>query len=132
MNRDAERQRLVELIEASSKKVGEYIDNARIIPNVDVIHGMRADYLIENGVIVPPVKVGQTVFVVSRYYVGDWEIYQCEVDAITIYDKNTFISCVAKDVRFGKINFGLNISEFGKTVFLTREEAEKMLKGEGK
>ena len=33
------------------------------------------------------------------------------------------------DVRFGKINFGLNIYEVGKTVFLTKEEAEQALKG---
>ena len=91
-----------------------------------------ADYLLANGVIVPPCKVGQTVYVVSRYYAGDWEVYKCEIDTITIYEKNTFISCVANDVKFGKINFGLNISEIGKTVFLTKEEAEAELEKRGK
>ena len=125
MNREAERQRLVELVDNFCKKeLGTQFYKS--------VLEKLADHLLDNGIVVPPVKVGQTVFVISRYYVGDWEIYQCEVDAITIYDKNTFISCIAKDVRFGKLNFGLNISEFGKTVFLTREEAEKMLKGEEK
>lgn len=79
-------------------------------------------------IIIPPCKVGDTVYVISRYYTGDWEVYKCEIDTITIYKNNTFISCVANDVRFGKINFGLNVSEIGKTVFLTKEEAEKALK----
>lgn len=86
------------------------------------------DYLLANGVIVPLCKVGDIVYVVSRYYAGDWEIYQCEVESITHYKSNTFGSCVANDVRFGKINFGLNTGQIGKTVFLTKEEAEQALK----
>lgn len=88
-----------------------------------------ADYLIENGVIVLPCKVGDIVYVVSRYYAGDWEVYKCKIDNLTIYGKNTFISCDANTAIFGKINFGLNVSEIGKTVFLTKEEAEQKLKG---
>lgn len=118
------RDRLVELI----KQAKQNTKNA----NCDIERNMLfADHLIANGVIVPPCKVGQTVYVVSRYYAGDWEAYKCEIDSITIYEKNTFISCVANDVRFGKINFGLNISEIGKTVFLTieaKEQAEQKLK----
>ena len=87
-----------------------------------------ADYLIGNGVILPPCKVSDTVYVISRYYTGDWEVYKCEIEAITIYEKNTFISCVANDVRFGRINFGLNISEIGHTVFLSEKVAENKLK----
>ena len=90
------------------------------------------DDLLANGVILPPCKVGDKVYIVSRYYAGDWEIYQCEIESITCYKKNTFISCFANDVRFGKINFGLNNSEIGKTVFLTKEEAEAELKKRGK
>lgn len=83
-----------------------------------------ADYLIANGVIVPPCKVGDTVYVISRYYTGTWLIYSCTVEYITKYNSNSFINAVfSRD-----INFGLNIVEFGKTVFLTREEAEQTLK----
>ena len=91
-----------------------------------------AYYLLANGVIVPPCKVGDMVYVVSRYYAGDWEIYQCEIESITHYKKNTFISCAANDVRFGKINFGLNTGQIGESVFLTKEEAEEKLKELGK
>ena len=104
-----------------------------IHPKIDVDPAeVVADYLLANGVIVPPCKVGDTVYVISRYYAGDWEVYKCEIDTITIYENNTFISCVANDVRFGKINFGLNVSEIGKTVFLTKEQAEEKLKELGK
>lgn len=122
-------ERLIELIKQdncispfSCSDKCKYVD-------LDDCHSARlADHLLANGVIVLPCKVGLTIYVVSRYYAGDWEVYKCNIDSITIYEKNTFISCVANDVRFGKINFGLHISEIGKTVFLTREEAEQKLK----
>ena len=117
------RDRLIELLTDRIPKT----DNPLMYVNDELVERI-ADYLLANGVIVPPCKVGQTVYVVSRYYAGDWEVYKCDIDSITIYEKNTFISCVANDVRFGKINFGLHISEIGKTVFLTREEAEAKLK----
>ncbi len=85
---------------------------------------------IKNGTLVElPCKVGDIVYVVSRYYAGDWEVYKCKIDNLTIYGKNTFISCDANTAIFGKINFGLNVSEIGKTVFFTKEEAEQKLKG---
>lgn len=90
--------------------------------------GQCADMLLANGVIAPPCKVGDKVYVVSRYYAGDWEFYKCKIDNITIYEKNTFIACVSNDIRFGRINFGVNISELGKTVFLTKEDAEEKLR----
>lgn len=82
-----------------------------------------ADYLLANGVIVPPCKVGQTVYAVSNYYGGEWQIYECRVDNFTVYEKNTFMSISNPE----GYNFGANICEIGKTVFLTREEAEKAL-----
>lgn len=120
------RKRLIELMQ---KRFAELIKDGdwtfgEMLTNV-------ADHLLANGVIVPPCKSGDTVYVVSRYYAGDWEVYKCDIDTITIYENNTFISCVANDVRFGKINFGLNVSEIGKTVFLTKEEAEQALKERG-
>lgn len=115
-----DKQKITEILKAYTKKHN--------ISASSVILEEYAEELLANGAIVQPVKVGQTVYVVSRYYAGDWEVYKCEIDAITIYEKNTFISCVANDVRFGKINFGLNLSEIDKTVFLTKEEAEEKLR----
>ena len=118
------------------ERLKELVDKAKEEYANDITDHTETDYIVETllneGAIVPPCKVGDTVYVISRYYTGDWEVYKCEIDTITIYKNNTFISCVAIDVRFGKIIFGLNVSEIGKTVFLTKEEAEAELKKRGK
>ena len=124
MSNITDRDRLIELLTDSMDK--QYEKRRLITPQ------HTADDLLANGVIVPPCKVGETVYVISRYYAGDWEVYKCEIDSITVYKNNTFISCVANDVRFGKINFGLNLFDIGKTVFLTKEEAEAELQKRGK
>lgn len=72
-----------------------------------------------------PCKVGQTVWVVSRYYKCDWHIHECLVDSITLYEKHTFLSLCEKGKRQNV--FGEEKSQIGKTVFLTKEEAEKTL-----
>lgn len=83
-----------------------------------------ADHLLAEGVIVPPCKVGQTVYAVSNYYGGEWRIYECRVDNFTAYKTNIFMSISDRE----GYNFGANICEIGKMVFLTREEAEMKLK----
>lgn len=62
-----------------------------------------------------PCKVGSTV-----YYIDDYEIYSDKVDSINIRKENEeYIFCIAfMDYR---------ADDFGKTVFLTREEAEQAL-----
>ena len=84
------------------------------------------DRLLAEGIIVLPCKVGQTVYVVSRYYGGLWQIHECRVDSLTIYEKHIFMSLVDREY-----NFGMEVSEIGKTVFFTKKEAERALKGEG-
>jgi hypothetical protein len=87
----------------------------------DVVHpchaGALADYLIENGVIVPPCKVGDTVY--YRSYGGN-RLYEGEVTSF-IYNTETG--------RFG-IHYDGGYGTYGKHVFLTREEAEQAMKGE--
>ena len=87
--------------------------------------GVLADNLLVDGWIRLPCKVGDKVYVISRYYTGVFEIYECTIDSITLYEKNTFLSMSSK----GKYTFGEEVSLLGKTVFLTKEEAEKALKG---
>ena len=111
-----DRERLIELVWNSiANRLGTVFRE-----NVEDI----ADDLLANGVIVPSCKVGDIVYVVSRYYTGSWEIYECEICEITIYEKNTFMKCE----KGRKFVFGLNAGQIGKTVFLTKEEAEQALK----
>lgn len=83
-----------------------------------------ADHLLAEGVIVPPVKVGQTVYVIQLC-----EIYECRVNEICISAGNNNVVVLDRFIngfiirRYGAEYF----NAFGKTVFLTREEAEKAL-----
>ncbi len=85
-----------------------------------------ADYLLDNGVIVPPCKVGDTVYMVTP----GGKIHEKEVLGATmsfglnLYDEIwTRWSFLSKDALVFK---DLDI---GKTVFFAREEAEQALKG---
>jgi hypothetical protein len=87
-----------------------------------------ADHLLANGVIVPPCKVGDMIFgVVPKYNIKEGRV-KYEVDKIEIKDL-AYMSCdriwevlfIVIDEKYEQ--FGT----FGKTVFLTREEAEKAL-----
>lgn len=90
-----------------------------------------ADYLINSGVIVLPVKVGQTVYVPWRWDDQRGVAY-VEVDEINFYDSKMnymFLIDMASDDEsynqaFGGWKDGMSI---GKTVFLTQEEADKAL-----
>lgn len=77
-----------------------------------------ADHLIKNGVIVPPCKVGDTVWGI-RNYRGKKHPQQGIVSEM-YFLKDMTLQILVKHVARGK---------FGKTVFLTREEAEAALKG---
>ena len=110
-----------------------------------------ADRLLTNGVIVPPCKVGDTVYQPSYKFTKcsayDYEpkyiedsscvgcgatcdsvkkpyIYKGEVVSIKITKGQIFLA-VSFHEKFDSSSFIL-----GKTVFLTREEAEQALKGE--
>ena len=67
----------------------------------------EADYLLEHGVIVLPCKVGDTVY---------------QVDAERIYESRV------KQIIYDTDNIAFDERAIGKTVFLTREEAERKLK----
>lgn len=84
-----------------------------------------ADYLLANGVIVPPCKVGDTVYeICERRRSGKWQkaIVERVVHGIEIgIDKILTARCGTTAYVY--------LSRLGKTVFLTREEAETALKG---
>ena len=85
-----------------------------------------ADYLLEHGVTVLPCKVGDTVWLIENVFNGEkvtQVIAHRMIDGIGGNQLNP-IWLVSKDpyeLRF-------HPSDFGKTAFLTREEAEQALK----
>ncbi|MBO5969139.1 MAG: hypothetical protein J6S14_11660 [Clostridia bacterium] len=78
----------------------------------------EARYLIANGVLVPPCNVNDTI-----YRCGDpiKKVYDWQIEHIEIYgDEVVFVD--DSDNTFTE-------DDIGKTVFLTKEEAERALKG---
>ena len=84
------------------------------------LEGQLADYLLKNGVIVPPCKVGSGVYFadLENKSVWDGELVSFSLDAAHLWF-NCHYKC--------GLNIWHPIEDFGKTVFLTREEAEKAL-----
>lgn len=72
--------------------------------------------------VVLPCKVGQRVFALLD---TDKHISECEVKQIGMGNKIGFIGLEPIGARGRK--YGVALNGFGKTVFLTREEAEKAL-----
>ncbi len=113
------RDRLIKLI-AKIKNSDEYSWN----PSSSERDAIMADKLLANGVIVPPCKVGQTVYKFNRY--NKTIIDECRIRSI-LQREDGSLKINVIDLRY------LNCFEIlpdanGKTVFLTKEEAEAKLK----
>lgn len=113
-----ERERLIEVL----SNIDYACDNgSNLQDRIEFI----ADYLLANGVIVPPCKVGDTVYeICERRRSGKWQkaIVERVVHGIEIgIDKILTARCGTTTYVY--------LSRLGETVFLTREEAEKALKG---
>lgn len=83
---------------------------------------MEADK--DGRLVVPPCKAGQRVFALMD---TDKHISECEVKQIGMGNEIGFIRLEPIGAR-GR-EYGVALNGFGKTVFRTREEAEKALEG---
>ena len=112
------RERLIELIRASGcVETWDYCTDDFKKPNP--IYEL-ADHLLANGVIVPPVKVGDTVWFNTykrnaTVCIGVQPHKVDRIDTVLVCDDKALVSTRIYDW------------EIGKTVFLTREEAEAAL-----
>ena len=98
-----------------------------------------AEHLIENGVLIPPCKVGDTLWVLwSLTKAQKKEIYPVEAYALRYDDKkNNLRVCVEGCFKIEKYDGHYTHfyrgtfawESIGKTIFRTREEAEQALKG---
>ena len=104
------RDRLIELLDAT---VYENIEPDDGFVGFDVRCDKIADHLLANGVIVPPCKVGDTVY--------------C-LDTIGNPINNYVVQNVGITATQGGWGIERSFDDFGKTVFLTKKEAKKALK----
>lgn len=110
-----ERERLIELIEAypcMSTAEDCFMES---------ISADLTDYLLANGVIVPPCKVGESCYPLPRYKTP---LVERKISRITYSARNIIIGYYEND---GQYRPPLRTRILGEDVFLSREEAEKAL-----
>lgn len=103
-----------------------------------------ADWLRENGVIVPPCKVGDTVYIknheitINEVFLGEELLFSTYFDCDWVMENIGCEDCPFADWEQSYEGewdcrsrgwFSFAEKDIGKTVFLTREEAEQALKG---
>ncbi len=119
-----ERERLINLLKQNCHCQDEDCSNCS--RNGICFTHREADYLLENDVIALPVKVGDTVYTVSK---------RDGIVAKKVVEISWKCDWAGTDLGWGLILSGkrshnrYNVSNVGKTVFLTKEAAEKALKG---
>ena len=108
-----ERERLIELLKNVPK-------------NTRVFYDQYADWLLANGVIVPPCKVGDTAYFLLEDNIPVHKWYISEEKVTEVCSKGFFISgyCPPRDDLGEYSGYEL----FGKEIFLTKEEAEQALR----
>ena len=125
-----DRDRLIELVDKAKE---EYVN--------DVTDHTETDYIVETllnrGVIVPPCKVGDTVYYINRSYHIELKkdtIYEAKVVRIVTTSLGTSLVIQIRG-EWGCIQQSNidcietpDVKDFYRTVFLTKEEAEKKLK----
>ena len=122
------RERLIELLDKAFLKSDDNFG----MPNVNQV----ADHLLANGVIVPPCKVGDKVWFVERRYSHFFKTFKkfvCEgyVKTIKVSMKPMKITIeypIADDPKGRCKGADWSAESIGKTVFLTKEDAENALK----
>ena len=118
-----DRDRLIELLKKDNCPSPFLCDEKCKYANLKRCYEARtADHLIANGVIVLPCKVGDKLYIL---YSVTKEIEECDITGFIIQTKHDVIQF--KDGTIYTIWDKDYNAHFGKTLFLTREEAEKAL-----
>lgn len=123
-----DRDRLTEMIKQANTLYLDYLESIDQKGLIDTEGRAEyiADYLIANGVIVLPCKVGDTVYY-PWIYDGQCGIAFSKVESIKIYVNGLPIAVVEDWKSDMPMPICFNTDDFGKTVFLAREAAEKAL-----
>ena len=124
------RDRLIELIKEAELA---HLEDTIMRPHTVSSNEFLVDYLIENGVIVPPCKVGEVVWINTKF-----GTLKARVTEITQTIDNKFSVHIVYDLMYcykqhintqGYVGYLEDKFEFGKTAYRTKEEAVQALKG---
>ena len=114
-----DKQKITEILKAYTKKHN--------IMASSVILEEYAEELLANGVIVPPCKVGDKVYVIYPDPRYNWGNKELKILELKVYAFHYFDNKVTVEIRGDGKYITWDISCFGVCVFLTKEEAEKAL-----
>ena len=109
MQTEKQRERLVELLNEAKRRI-KNLDTS--YPDYDE----AVDYLIANNVVVLPCKVGQVLWFRSEYYNEPYSVFITKAE---IYEEETIMYSEGGTEWYDE--------DIGKTVFLSRAEAENVL-----
>ena len=136
---NTQRERLIEILKHDNcPSPYECVSDCKYA-NLENCYNVRtADYLLEHGVIVLPCKVGDTVYKFDYQPISEPEKcsnceYYDEYEVCSCFSPNrNGLICPPKCIRIVSTVVDLkyiikNFYDFGKTVFLTREDAERAL-----
>ena len=100
----------------------------KVLSSCDISFRRLAELLTadrDGRLVVPPCKAGDTVYeVTSRKTISEYRVKAIRVEL--------FCTSIEWDIVAGFVDksiFGVPVDEIGKTVFLTREEADRALEG---
>ena len=124
-----DRDRLIKLLKQANTLYLDYLESIDQKGLIDTEGRAKffADYLISNGVIVLPCKVGDKVYIVKSRTSDDKNLYIIEdVVKRIVFDKSEDTGFIHSRIEFFNTS---SISDWlFQNIFLTREEAEKALK----
>ena len=126
------RDRLIELLEEAHDSWLRYVDECAFNQTAlsFSFEQMFADHLLSEGVIVPPCKVGGKVYRIWSVGKHGKSIAKFVVTNVSQIMENIWViryQKQAKSLYSTPTIYQCNFTDIGKTVFLTREEAEKAL-----
>lgn len=122
---DADRERLIEILKFDPCPSPYLCDENCKYANLERCYEERtADLLLEHGVVLLPCKVGDRLYEVT----GRKTVSVYKVRAIRVELFSLFIEWDIVEGFVWKSPSIISAGEIGKTVFLTREEAERALK----
>ena len=116
MNREAERKRLVELLDNFFKKESGIGFTQKFL-------GELADNILDDGWMRPPCKVGQILYVIEAGLIFEAKVKEYK------YCSNS-ANGIHWNIIFEEL-FAMSEAHIGKTAFTSREQAQKALEGSG-
>lgn len=124
MQTENQKERLIELIKKSRR---EWLSKEYDNETEKSVDEYVADYLMSNNVVVLPLKVGDNVFFLHYGEICEATVVNVEYNYYT--NPQEWVTVEYRSEAIGTNRYKTRIDlMFGKTVFLSREEAENVLK----